>query len=310
MNIPLDEILYFDAITSNASTGAVTDADSTPTWSIFEEATDTPILENQNFTKRTGLTGNYRGSATLSSGNGFEVGKWYSVIGTAIVGAITGKAVVDKFRVVPAESSAGVPKVDISHLLGTAWLTPGTAGTPDVNVKLIGGDAQSLTDLKDFADAGYDPSTNLTACNVTHYGGTAGTFAIGMPAVNVVRWASSISVGIDETMSYPVVHVETIQDGAIAAATLADNTITAAKLATDAATEIATAVLTTQMTEAYAADGVAPTLAQAQFLIQQVLTEFVISGTTITVKKLDGSTSALTLTLNSATTPTSATRAT
>lgn len=31
---------------------------------------------------------------------------------------------------------------------------------PAVNVTQIGGDAQSATDLKDFADAGYDPSTN------------------------------------------------------------------------------------------------------------------------------------------------------
>jgi hypothetical protein len=42
----------------------------------------------------------------------------------------------------------------------------------------------------------------------------------------------------------------------------------------------------------------------------QRLTEFAIAGTTITVKKLDGSTSALTLTLNDGTTPTSVTRAT
>jgi len=35
-----------------------------------------------------------------------------------------------------------------------------SSGRPDVNVSHLGGDAQSLADLKDFADAGYDPSTN------------------------------------------------------------------------------------------------------------------------------------------------------
>jgi len=69
-------------------------------------------------------------------------------------------------------------------------------------------------------------------------------------------------------------------------------------------------ILTTQMTEAYAADGTAPTLAQAIFLIQQSLHEFAISSTTRTVKKLDGSTSAATFTLDDATSPTSTTRAT
>jgi hypothetical protein len=70
------------------------------------------------------------------------------------------------------------------------------------------------------------------------------------------------------------------------------------------------AILTRQMTEAYAADGAAPTLAQALFEIMQCLTEFAISGTTITVKKRDGTTTAMTFTLDSATVPTSRTRAT
>lgn len=69
-----------------------------------------------------------------------------------------------------------------------------------------------------------------------------------------------------------------------------------------------TDILTTQMTESYAADGTAPTLAQALFLIQQSIGDFSISGTTITVKKLDGSSTAATYTLDSSTLPTSRTR--
>lgn len=76
------------------------------------------------------------------------------------------------------------------------------------------------------------------------------------------------------------------------------------------AAQIVTALLTTQMTEAYHADGVAPTLAQALFFLISSLTEFSISGVTITAKKLDGSTSAATFTLDSSTAPTSRTRAT
>jgi len=75
------------------------------------------------------------------------------------------------------------------------------------------------------------------------------------------------------------------------------------------AAENFTAVLTTQLTEAYAADGTAPTLAQAIFLVQQSLHEFAITTTTRTVKKLDGSTTAATFTLDDATSPTSTTRA-
>ena len=67
-------------------------------------------------------------------------------------------------------------------------------------------------------------------------------------------------------------------------------------------------ILTTQMTEAYAADGVAPTLAQALFLIQQTIGDFSITSTTLTTKQLDGTTTAATYTLDDATNPTSRTR--
>lgn len=95
----------------------------------------------------------------------------------------------------------------------------------------------------------------------------------------------------------------------LGASDLAADTIGASELAADAITEIVNAVLTTAMTESYNVDGAAPTLAQALFVTMQRLTEFAISGTTITVKKLDGSTSAYTLTLDDATNPTSTTRA-
>jgi hypothetical protein len=69
-------------------------------------------------------------------------------------------------------------------------------------------------------------------------------------------------------------------------------------------------ILTTQMTESYAADGVAPTMAQALFLIQQTIGDFSIAGTTITAKRLNGSTTAATYTLDDGTDPTSRTRTT
>ena len=69
-------------------------------------------------------------------------------------------------------------------------------------------------------------------------------------------------------------------------------------------------ILTTALTESYSADGAAPTLSQALFLIQQFLYERVADGTVVTIAKLDGSTTAATATLNDGTAPTSITRAT
>ena len=53
-----------------------------------------------------------------------------------------------------------IPRVNVAQWLGTAAATPTTAGVPEVDVTHLGGAAQSATDLKDFADAGYDPATN------------------------------------------------------------------------------------------------------------------------------------------------------
>jgi hypothetical protein len=75
-----------------------------------------------------------------------------------------------------------------------------------------------------------------------------------------------------------------------------------------ASADIATSIFTAQMTEDYAANGVAPTLAEALFAIHQMLMQFSISSTTYTVKKLDNSTTAFAVTLNDGTSPTSAVR--
>ena len=71
----------------------------------------------------------------------------------------------------------------------------------------------------------------------------------------------------------------------------------------------AAGILTTALTESYAADGAAGTLSQILFGLQAFLQERAVSGTTLTVKKLDGSTTAMTFTLSDATSPVSVTRA-
>lgn len=88
------------------------------------------------------------------------------------------------------------------------------------------------------------------------------------------------------------VEVGTMQDGALGADAIAD------------------IFSTTAIVEAYAAKGAAATLAQLLYEILQNLKEMSISGTTKTVKKLDGSTTAATYTLDDADEPTSITRTT
>lgn len=74
---------------------------------------------------------------------------------------------------------------------------PALSTLPAVNVTQLGGDSQSLTDLKDFADAGYDPSTNKVQGLVL---ADAVTTVNGL-ASNVVTAASTASDFITEVQT-------------------------------------------------------------------------------------------------------------
>lgn len=118
--LPLGEVVYFDVITTSPTTLAAADADSAPSFEVFEEATDTDIGVGTTMTKRTSKTGDYRGSFTASSGNGFELGKWYIVVVSATVVGVAGKCVAMHFRIVETESIAGVRTADLSAIAGDA----------------------------------------------------------------------------------------------------------------------------------------------------------------------------------------------
>ena len=84
--------------------------------------------------------------------------------------------------------------VSVTQLLGTAWLTPGTAGTPDVNAKLVGGTAQTGRDLGatlGVAGAGLTDlggmSTTMKGQVNTEVDGALDTAIPGSPTANSVN---------------------------------------------------------------------------------------------------------------------------
>lgn len=70
------------------------------------------------------------------------------------------------------------------------------------------------------------------------------------------------------------------------------------------------ALFTTAISESYSTDGSTMTIAQALYMITSFLFERNVSSTTVTTKKVDGSTGSMTFTLDDDTTPTQITRAT
>lgn len=119
--IVIDEVVHFDVTTRDPETGAISDADATPTWKVYEEDTDTSIV-NGNMTKRTDLTGRYRGSFTASAANGFEVGKFYNVEVAATVNSVS-----DAVPVLLLYVRATYPGVNLVQILATT-LTESTGG--------------------------------------------------------------------------------------------------------------------------------------------------------------------------------------
>lgn len=229
-------------------------------------------------------------------------------------------------------------QVDVTQWLGTAAATPTVAGVPEVDLTHLVGVAQSATDLKAMADLGYPAQMyNGTITGVTSQtvftisdatletdafvgaeviigNGTIGTFLeIGSRRCTAYN-ATLGEMTIESAMPFTIVNDDEIR-------IIAMRGTDVAALATDVAAlnDISTSDVNDQVVDvlrvdtipdSYPTDGSQPTIAQALLVIQQILTEKSISGTTLTVKKPDGSSVAMTFTLSSATAPTSITRTT
>jgi len=188
----------------------------------------------------------------------------------------------------------------------------------EVDVTKLGGAGQSATDLKDFADAGYDPSTNKvqgvvlvdTVTTVTgHTAQTGDSFArLGAPAgVSVSADILAIDNFVDDLES----RLTAIRAGYLDNLNIGENVAGTSEISglnDPSASAIALAVGQRQIPDSYAADGAQPTIEQALLAVLQFLQERAVSGTTVTVRKPDGTTEAMTFTLDDGTNPTSITR--
>lgn len=114
--VALDGTVYLYFGTSSASTGAATDADSTPTVNIANDGVTlgyTPTVTNV-------ATGLYKTTIVASVGNGFAAGSRVSVYVTATVGGVTGRDGIGEFEILATDLNTGVASVtgDVDGLVG------------------------------------------------------------------------------------------------------------------------------------------------------------------------------------------------
>lgn len=184
----------------------------------------------------------------------------------------------------------------------------GTGLTPNVTLSKNGGAfAAASGSVSELANGWYSlpldsADTNTEGDLAYHF--DAGTFqdfidqVVGniLPALtpaDVQAWGGGGAMTIGA--GGPNVQCNGISDGKITGASIAESG--AAKMFEGAF-----------LTEAYSADGATATPAQLLYMIWSALSEFAISGATMTCKKLDGTTTSMTFTLSPAGNPTSRAR--
>ena len=272
--------------TRKFSTGAPFTLAGSPVISAYPDNSTTQLTAgitlSVDFDSVTGL---HNVRVVASGGNGYAAGSNYALVittgtvdGVSVVGEVIGEFSLEAQS--PLRPTTTGRTLDVS-----------ATGEADVNLVQIGGVAQSATDLKDFADDGYDPATNkvqgvvLTDTVTTYTGNTPQTgdsFArLGPPAgpsvsfdiasifgqttsidarlpadpadeSNVLAAIAGVQADTDNLQTrLPAALVGGRIDASVGA--MANDTVTAAALATDAVTEIVAAVFAKAFAAKYAA---------------------------------------------------------
>ena len=257
------------------------------------------------------VTGNGTGHGILSTSGSGVTGDGLRAVaastnGNGITGVKTGSGSDLNATVTPLVLAKTTNLTGLNDIAATAIVSAGAITTLSgavVNVDLVDltTTATNLTNL---------PAAAALEATLTSMKGA--TFAEATDSLEAIRdrgdAAWDTATGFSTLVATDIVSggAITTSGGAVSAVTTTTNLTTN----NDKIGYALSAAGSAALTEGYPADGATGTLAQILYEIKAFLGEKNISGTTVTTKKLDGSTTAATYTLDSATAPTTITRAT
>lgn len=300
----LEDGLISDKFTSRDGTGLPTAMLGTPSLEVYKIGNATPSTAGITFVADySAVTGLNNWSIDTSADAFYELGKDYEVVvaagtvdGVSVIGEVVGSFSIEN-RVMRGTDLA---------LLAASYTAPDNTGISDNGV--------AIGNLNNVSSADVN-----TACDtaLTDFGGpTLVQMTAAFTEIKGVTWSGTDTL-------------EAIRDRGDTAWTTATTTISSNMRGTDDALLAASYTApdnagissngdaigalnnfdpTAQMAESYATNGVAPTFIQAQFAIHQMLMQFGIAGTSLTVRKLDNTSTAFIVTLNDDTNPTDAER--
>jgi hypothetical protein len=270
------------------------------------------------------VTGNVTG-ATAEGVYGYTTSMGFSGVATASgtrpalyirSGTITlasGTQFVDAANGVQAFTSDAFPSIRIPDS-GTFAETKASVSAGMRTLTTAGANQAATTDVRSGVSYGGGtgslivPSPSYVASGVPTDNTVGSYTGGGLDAAGVRSAIGLASANLDTQLST----IDDFLDTEVAAIKIKTDQLafTSGKVNAELDSDSRAAILTQQLIESYAADGAAPTVAQALMMLLQHHQQKSVTGTTVTIKKLDKSTTAGTYTLDSATDPTSITRAT
>lgn len=295
--------------TADALANAPTGGGSAPTAAAIADAVwNEAIADHSGVSGSTAEALNAAGSAgdpwVTALPGAYSAGQAGFIVGTNLDAVVSTRATQTSVNTV--DDFLDTEIADIQNRLPAALVS----GRIDASVGAMA--ANVMTAAAAAADLTTELQTGLaTAAALTTVAGNVTSIKASTDNLPADPADASVVAGLIAAVSTKVDTVDTNVD-AILLDTGTDGVVVAAAAKTGYRLSSAGVddVLRTALTEGYAADGSTFTLEQALYMLWALLAERSIASTTLTAKKLDGSTSAMTFTLDDGTAPTAQTRAT
>lgn len=226
---------------------AVTDIEIYKDGSTTQRASDAgyTLLDTDgiDFDGITGIHGFSIDTGDNTDASFYTVGAWFTVVVSAVtIDSQTVSFIAAMFRIMPAESVAGKPKVDVDAFGGTAGTFSG--GRAEVNTSHIAGSAVSTASAQigvNVVNAGGTAwgSGAITAASIASDAITDAKVAADVTIASVTGAVGSVTAAVTVgTINAGVITATSIAADAITAAKVATGAIDADALAADAVTEI------------------------------------------------------------------------
>lgn len=187
----IDDLLTFTVVTHKVDTGVLTDADSVPTYRVYEDETGTAILTGSMAKlDDTNTTGFYSEQLTLSAANGFENAKSYSIYISATVNSIVGGQTFN-FKV-------DVPDVNVVAMASGV-----------ITATVIAADAIGASELAADAVAEIQSGLMLAASYTAPLSSAGTRSALGLASANLDTQLAAIAGYIDTEVAAILAAVDT-----------------------------------------------------------------------------------------------------